>query len=112
MPAQPRRLQSKGGLGRGAEDDALAAEIDHGAAGLRGEIRAQRVNALKHRLGRLPRSALAQARQLRLRGARGEEEQEEDDGPAHQSITPDQSGSEPSSGVVTWRGSGPSSAMR
>ena len=56
--------------------------------------------------------ALAQARQLPLCRAGGEEQRDQDRGFAHQSITPDQSGSEPPWGVVNCRGSAPSSATR
>src|SRR5258708_3758084 len=106
---QPRGLRGQHGLGRSAEDDAVAPEIDGGAARLRGKVGAQRVDALQYLRRRLVRS---EERKLRRRRTRGDREGEEKNGLAHQSITPDQSGSEPSCGIVICFGLLPSRVTR
>src|SRR5438270_1678224 len=111
MAPEPGRLQAKHGLGRGAQNDAPATKIDRGAARLGREVGTERVDTLKHRLLRL-RVALPQEGQLSLGRALAEEQGESEDDLAHQSITPDQSGSEPSCGVVSCLASLPSSATR
>src|SRR4051794_32163243 len=111
MAPEPGCLQAKHCLARGAQNGAPAAKIDRGAARLGREVGAERVDALKHRLLRL-RVALPQEGQLSLGRARSEEQGQSEESFAHQSITPDQSGSEPSCGVVSCRASLPSSATR
>src|SRR4051812_23449321 len=104
---EPGGLHAKRRSGGRSKDRAFTSEIYHRAARLGRELGPKRVDTLQHRLLRLS-VALPQERQLRLGGGRAEQESEQEPGLAHQSATPDQSGSEPSWGVVNWRGSPPS----
>src|SRR6185437_4163967 len=108
--AKPRRLRLQKQLRLRRELGASIGEIDGGAARLGREIGAQHIKRiLDGHLGR--RSAAPEAGQLRGRRYR-DQSGEQENKLAHQSIVPDQLGSEPSCGTVIFRGALPSRFTR
>src|SRR4029078_448380 len=115
MPAKPIGLRAEHRAGGNAQADILCAEIDCGPSRLRCELGTLRVDALEHRpllLLRWRRTTPSKTRKLGLSCCRTEQQCERENSLAHQSTTPDQSGSDPPCGMVTGRASLPSSATR
>src|SRR5207342_2568913 len=109
---EPIGLRGEDGPGGHGQPDVFCSKIDGCPARLRGKVCAQRINSLQDRLLLLLRPSLSQTRQLRLCSGVERQQRVQDQTLAHQSITPDQSGSDPSCGMVNGLGSLPSSAIR
>src|SRR5690348_11840992 len=108
--ANPLGLCRQGRSRGWTEDGTVEAEIDGVRARLGKEIRPCGVDSLEDRLR--SRGPFAQSRELGRRAGRNECEHQERGKPAHQSITPDQSGSEPFWGMTMLRASLPSRETR